>query len=132
MTARAWIEIGGVEIECVRTVSAAKCGRGKERESAERKRIHLLTVGRSDTAPWEPRRHSCDWCDPVKGEMMRAIDRDAVWGVTADGTRAVVSRWVNWEDRGDGGHACGARCRRARGNDCECECRGGYHGIECR
>lgn len=48
-----------------------------------------------------------------------------------DGWRTeYVGRRVRWTDRGERASSCGARCRHAKRDECDCECRGANHGAD--
>ncbi len=53
-----------------------------------------------------------------------------MYGFRPDGTQAAVHRVVAFQNHNPSLHKCGARCRNAKGPNCECSCRGEFHGID--
>jgi len=53
-----------------------------------------------------------------------------VYGFRPDGTRAAVHRVVAFKNQNPSLHKCGAKCRNAKGHNCECSCKGEFHGID--
>lgn len=46
-----------------------------------------------------------------------------------DGVRTPVARIVAYKAKDPSLHKCDARCRNAKGPNCECSCRGKNHGL---
>lgn len=53
-----------------------------------------------------------------------------MWGYRSDGTRAPVARVVAFKNHNPSLHKCGPKCRNAKGPNCECSCKGEFHGID--
>ena len=53
-----------------------------------------------------------------------------VYGFRADGTKAAVTRVVAFKTNNPSLHKCGAKCRNAHGPNCECSCKGEFHGVD--
>ena len=52
-----------------------------------------------------------------------------LYGYRNDGTKASVARVVAFKNHNPSLHKCGARCRNATGPNCECSCKGEFHGV---
>lgn len=50
-------------------------------------------------------------------------------GKDESGALVPVARRAEFKGRGAKLHKCDGRCRSAKGFQCECECRGQYHGV---
>ena len=67
----------------------------------------------------------------VKSKHNRCDSFTRMVGVPKDGPAAwlPVTRTIFFK-RNPSLHKCDARCRNAKGHDCECSCRGEFHGAE--
>lgn len=52
-----------------------------------------------------------------------------VYGFRSDGSKAAVSRVVAFKNHNPSLHECSAKCRSAHGPNCECSCKGEFHGV---
>lgn len=66
--------------------------------------------------------------EPVKCRAHSGLPYVA--GYTAEGERVAAVRVVAYKNQNPSKHVCGARCRTAKGGNCECECGGEYHGVD--
>jgi hypothetical protein len=63
------------------------------------------------------------------GVQFKSCDSFSVWvGQKSNGETVPTTRIVEWKVNGKR-HECDARCRNATGRNCECACRGRYHGA---
>ncbi len=53
-----------------------------------------------------------------------------IYGFAKDGSRRSVHRIVAFKTQNPSLHKCGAKCRNAKGHNCECSCKGEFHGID--
>lgn len=58
----------------------------------------------------------------------RRCDSFSKWVGKVNGETVPVTR-VIFRKANPSNHKCGARCRHAKGGDCECACGGKYHGA---
>ncbi len=53
-----------------------------------------------------------------------------VWGFDSECQRFAVHREVGFKVNNPSLHKCGPRCRSAKGPNCECSCKGEFHGVD--
>lgn len=62
------------------------------------------------------------------GRTVRCDSFSVAVGTAPDGTKREADRLI-FRKAAPSNHKCGARCRHAKGRDCECECGGQFHGA---